>query len=358
MDPTLLALLVQLMSADSSGASKGTNTMQDALFSMLLDPSFGVLTGTYDPMLTVQPVPDDSYAASPEVGMPITMSYINGGGKMAEIAQGLLGGQLTFDQALRDVENATADENSELFGQDLTDLKDELSTLRTEINDYAAKAAEAQYNAAQVQPRTDKYAEMGLPLPQEQYTPDTMSRDEASTKRRQELDKLTADLAQRMAALGEPDMVSSRVAGRRGSPSINAKERPEPDGSVPQPRTEYRMEWDPSWQTPANGRRGISAGPTNPYRLVPYTVKPTQAEITAAQKNAPMWQMIDPKWMDKKKQLEYEQKKIEIGQRQADAYDEGRAIGMQVAGRSPYSDAVAERTKQLAPLLALFLSPE
>ena len=357
MDPTLLALLVQMMSADSTGASKGTNTMQDALFSMLLDPSFGILTNTYDPMLTVQPANPDSYAPPPEVGMPITMSYINGQGKMGEIVQGMLSGEIEFDQALRDVENATADQNSELYGQDLTDLKAELNTVRTEINDYAAKAAEAQYAADQVQPRTDEYAKRGLPLPSEQYTADTMNPDGYLTSRRSDIDQMMADYAKRLADFESKPIpeVSSRAAGRTGSPSANAQDRPEPDQAAPQSSVVYDMAWQPKWENPtALGTIGL--GPTNPYRLVPRTVEPSAADVTASQPSSPMWKMIDPEWAKQKKALQYEGQKLGRASDLADAYAAGRAGAATAQGRSPYTDAMSERAKQLAPLLALFLN--
>jgi hypothetical protein len=326
MDPTLLAMLVQLLSADSTGASKGTNTMQDALFAMLLDPSFGVLTGTYDPMLNVQPADPESYAPSPDVGMPITMSYINGssGGKMAEIAQGLAGQEITFDQALREVENAVADENSELYGNDLTDLKDELKVMRDETNAYRAKVAEADFAASQIQPRDDKYAEMGLPLPSEQYTADTINPDERSSEARTNLSRMTADLASRMAGLGEPWMKSSPVAGRRGSPSVNAQDRPKP------------FYPDGKWEIDKYGGAVLTPNPTR-YG------------------SDAMWDMIDPEWTAKKKSLEKEQRDLNEAARNADLYDTGRALGATLSGRTPYSDAMKERTNQLAPLLALFL---
>lgn len=357
MDPTLLALLVQMMSADSTGASKGTNTMQDALFSMLLDPSFGILTDTYDPMLTVQPANPDSYAPPPEVGMPITMSYVNSGGKMGEIAQGLLGGEITFDQALRDVENATADQNSELYGQDVTDLKAELNTLRTEINDYSAKAAQAQFAAGQIEPRTDEYAKRGLPLPSEQYTADTMNPDGYLASRRSDIDQMMADYAKRLADFESKPIpeVSSRASGRTGSPSANAQDRPEPDQAAPQSSVVYDMVWQPKWEDPtALGTIGL--GPTNPYRLAPRTVEPSAADVTASQPSSPMWKMIDPEWTKQKKALQYEGQKLGRASGLADVYAEGRAGAASAQGRSPYSDAMSERTKQLAPLLALFLN--
>lgn len=166
MDPTLIQLLLPYLAgmsnSDASATlgvqAKGTNNMQDIL-SLLLDPQFGMMSNTYDPMLTV---PQQQVSES----LPITDHYANSGiPVIQEVALGLKSGQYVPEQAQAILTAAIND--GTLSGWDPEQTNATVLSMFEEIT--AKKAEFDQANTAANAPKDNVYSQAGLPQPTEMY---------------------------------------------------------------------------------------------------------------------------------------------------------------------------------------------
>ena len=171
MDPQLLAMLAQLGLMDSKGLtnqSKQTNITQDLLFNMLMNPMFGVLTNTFDPLSL--PAPPPAYNNDELAAIEV---YLNDPSVMGEIANGLLSKKMTPVQAMTLAKREATTEGSALFGMDERQIQDEIMRINDAVvkNDSARVAYERDAAGKQ---QEDIFTKAGLPSMLEQYTAETV----------------------------------------------------------------------------------------------------------------------------------------------------------------------------------------
>lgn len=411
MDPQTLAML-SLLFGGGAGLPEGSsvNTTQDVLFNTILNPQWGMLTGSYDPYLTM---PEQQYVADPSVGMPITTSASQGSGTMAEIANGLLSGSMPFDEALRILSKRQTDPKSDVFGMDLAG---EVSKIRDEINSYNADVAQASAGGTQ---QDNVYSKAGLPTPDRMYTAADMPK---SARLQSLLGVLNRD-AQGLATdaekyEGPAPMVKMRSAGRQGSPSAAAgKNQPllggaprsaeearrmaeatgaDPDMAekffnramtaaeasfaydtigkstmdmTPEEAKKLRQAWgggssaaardafEKSWSRLISGQKDAKTG--NPIFDAGSSNTRDSAKALEGFKpstdRSVMMEFVDPKWLKGRDKYRTRQRVQNQRTEFADAVARGEEIGLAAAGRTPYNDAIQERFGQLAMLRQLGL---
>lgn len=299
-DPQTFAMLSLLGGNGGLPDTKSVNVTQDLLFNTLLDPMWGVLTGTFDPYLTV-PQYEAQYVPDPSVGMPITTSAAAGSGVMARIANGFLSGNMTYEQAMSELTKAQKDPNSDIF---TLDLSREVDRMRDEINSYQAARAEAEANPKLVQQPDNVFTKAGLPTPDRQWTRNDMPMSAFLQQMADALVSANNNLDSKGSMFDAPaPTVRTRSAGRRGSPSAKAR------------------------------------------RFVP--------ENRGLGDNSVSMMMVDPKWSKAKKQYGYDVQRAARQKAIVDSRAAGELKGLQMTGRTPFKDAVMERLNQLAMLRQL-----
>jgi hypothetical protein len=160
--------------------AKQTNLNQDMLW-QLFQPSFGMLTGTYDPMLTLpqeQQVPE--YVGT----MPIASVWLNSPNQVVrEVAEGLVAAvRPATDPETGQAVSVGLDPASaltRLTEEAEMDTESAQSMIDAVLGDAAKYETgrvehESKYAAVAPEKRDDAYAKAGLPSPAEEYTLDTL----------------------------------------------------------------------------------------------------------------------------------------------------------------------------------------
>lgn len=203
MDQQQMAL-ISLLFGGGMGMPQGkdVNSMK-SLVDFLMSPDLGVITGSYDPYLTL----DEEGPMSMEEAMPITSSYLGKTGTMGLIANGLWSGQMDYTEALAEAKRMSGEENSDIKGLDLTD---EIGRMRNEIAAYNASGG--QRSGGGRRKMDDPYSKAGYPTPDRQWSIENMPE--------------SAFLQQMRAAEKKPVFARPRTkqqgGGRVGSPSAAA----------------------------------------------------------------------------------------------------------------------------------------
>lgn len=153
---------------------KGANNIQD-LIKLLLDPQFAMLTGTYDPMLSVDTqeqqqqglmLPTPLLDAAARSGDP-TVQRVASMIKSGEIADPMVAFKTLADAASNDPSSA-------LGGMSADQIRSTVDDWFGELSDQQITLAKTQYDASSgggggsSKPK-DMWAEAGLPNPMEQY---------------------------------------------------------------------------------------------------------------------------------------------------------------------------------------------
>lgn len=365
MDPQILAMMM-MMGFDPTGSNKSVNLAQDVTGGSLMNPMWGMLTGTYDPMLLVP----QSTAPSLDQAAPFTFRYANSTGTMSDIARGVLE-NMTRTDARTMLKNAIADQNSDVAGQDINDLMSDVDAMFDEIKDYndaANKAAVADAQAMQDNP----YAKAGLPSPFEQWSAETVPSSEKDAAWAAAQQRAKSGLAAKARELGltiDPEtgavsmedapMVERQVVGRRGSPSGKGGNPPAKKTTEQSDAGRFFGAIGEALKPAAEGAAGVANWLGNrieggfmypSQKLAEFTYnKPIGGKTTSAEESA-MWKTIDPKFLAKKEAYEKEAKKSALAGQMAQANREGRALGMNLFGKSPTDSALAERMAMLFQL--------
>lgn len=354
MDPQILAMMMML-GFDPTSSGKSVNLAQDITGGSLMNPMWGILTGTYDPMLLVP----QSTAPSMDQAAPFTFRYANSTGTMSDIARGVLE-NMTRTEARTVLKNAIADQNSDVAGQDINDLMSDVDAMFSEVKDYNDAVNKAAVADAQAM-RDNPLAKAGLPSLFEEWSAETVpsgGKDAAwaaaqrraqagLTAKARELG-LTINPETGAVSMKDAPMVERQAVGRRGSPSGK--------GGNPSKRGSYTI----GGKTYMLGERGPESVTTDtPVGRfmkdsidgggvdwkVRYPKDKGGSDTTAA-----MWKTIDPKFLAKKEAYEKEAKKSALTSEMAQANREGRALGMNLFGKSPTESALAERMAMLFQL--------
>lgn len=365
MDPQVLAMMMML-GFDPTGSGKSVNLAQDITGGSLMNPMWGMLTGTYDPMLLVP----QSTAPSMDQAAPFTFRYANSTGTMSDIARGVLE-NMTRTEARTVLKNAISDQNSDVAGQDINDLMSDVDAMFSEVKDYnkaVQQSAAADAKAAQENP----YAKAGLPSPFEQWSAETVPSGEKDAAWAAAQRRAQAGLAAKARELGltvnpetgavsmkDAPMVERQVVGRRGSPSGKGGNPPAKKTTEQSDAGRFFGAIGEAFKPAAEGAAGVAnwlgrrieGGFMYPsQKLAEWTYnKPIDGKTTSAEESA-MWKTIDPKFLAKKEAYEKEAKKSALASEMAQANREGRALGMNLFGKSPTESALAERMAMLFQL--------
>jgi hypothetical protein len=357
MDPQTLAMM-SLLFGGGAGLPEGSgvNSLQDVLFNTILSPNWGMLTGSYDPYLTL---PEQQYVPDPSVGMPIAFSAAQGEGTMARIASGLMSGDMPYDDALRFLAKNQADPAADVYGMDLAG---EVSKIRDEVNSYNAQVAEAQFGAANQ--GDNVYAKAGLPTPDRQYSFEDMPKSSRLQALMGVIGKGDEDLAKQAALYeGPAPTVKMRSAGRRGSPSIRGGAKDE-DEVTRSGLLESRTggEQRPIEPTTAGRARMMDdmygdrpVQPTTAGRVQAmgsmYGSTAPRGNVSGREPNAAvMMEFIDPEWLKGRQKYRTNKRQGELRSKRANAMAMGEQMALQDTGRTPFNDAMQERFAQLAML--------
>jgi hypothetical protein len=161
--------------------ASSTNNVQD-LVKLMMDPSFGALTGAYDPLALPQQPQRVTYTHN----LPLYNSFANSADPTAQqVANGLMSGQLDPWSAKRLVTEAANDKNSPLFGMDpltlsgtIDDMVKEMGADQKAFADHEAEQDKIQ-NAAT---KEDVFTKAGLPSPLDVYDATNSQITERSAK--------------------------------------------------------------------------------------------------------------------------------------------------------------------------------
>lgn len=409
MDPQTLAMM-SLLFGGGAGLPEGSgvNSMQDVLFNTILSPNWGMLTGSYDPYLTL---PEQQYVPDPSVGMPIAFSAAQGQGTMARIASGLMSGDMPYDDALRFLAKNQADPAADVYGMDLAG---EVSKIRDEVNSYNAQVAEAQFGGANQSDNV--YAKAGLPTPDRQYSFEDMPKSARLQALMGAIGKDDAGLAKQAALYeGPAPMVRMRSAGRQGSPSAAASRDQALTQTFPRTAEEARAIAERSGADPDLAEKMFNRAMVSAEQAFAYdTLGKSTANMSAAEaarlrtawgggksdlaqkalekawsnqvsamgdKNgnpildfanrgsrrsasalanakpdtgrddrSVMMDFVDPEWLKGREKYRVAQKNQESRRKRANAMAMGEQMALQDTGRTPFNDAMQERFGQLAML--------
>jgi hypothetical protein len=161
-------------------------TNANDLIKMMFSPQFAMMTGTYDPMLAAPAQPEPVAPVMEQWGV-IDQYTGSANPDIAYVANGLKSGQLDGITARQMLNNAMS---TSLTGVTPEQIESMVSAMEGEVADNSNRYAQYQADVAQAEavaaaaPRTDPYAEFGLPSPLEQYTAETLPMDAGFVNRR------------------------------------------------------------------------------------------------------------------------------------------------------------------------------
>lgn len=365
MDPNALAFMSMLFGT-SGGKTQSLNKTQD-LMSWLFDPNFAILTGSYDPYLTLG---QQAYVPDQSVAMPTLMSESRGTGTLARIANGLLGGAMTYSGALGELTKAQATEGSDVFG---LDLKDQVSKMWDELSKYQQdvdKAAFDQSNAAAETP----YAKAGLPTPDKRWAVEDMPSSDMMDAMKAAIAKHTADVEARGQKFAGPAPTKTVYsAGRQGSPSVKGSGSKTPDSTSNNNdlsgwnsragsfiRDNLVEPVDPAVQ----GLKGVLASPfywgdkgiQAAYNWLFSNPSDGAAPKGKGGQTPTKMQIVDPQWLKDKAAWQAEQKALAAQQKSYDVVADARRRTLEAMGRTPFMDALNSRLQAAAMARSLGLA--
>lgn len=151
----------------------GLNNLQD-IVKLIFDPQFGMLTGTYDPMLSV----DTQGQQQQGLLLPTPMldaAARSGDPTVAQVASMIKSGEIADPMvAAKTLTEKSMDSSSALFGMTADQIQSQVQDWFGELSDQQITLAKTQYDAANSgsggssKPK-DVWAAAGLPNPTEQY---------------------------------------------------------------------------------------------------------------------------------------------------------------------------------------------